>query len=138
MARSEKFRRAFEKFEKAFNKYREIVGSPKLFDALEHEWIVEIATKRFEYTYESLWKVLKEYFRQEGVECSTPLSCFKEAFKAGLIPETDDENFLEMIDKRNQIVHVYDGDQAEKIYKFITAPKTFQALKNVYQKLKQL
>jgi len=54
MERTEKFRRTFEKFEKAFKKFKEIIKSPYLFDFLSKELIVEVATKRFEYTFEAL------------------------------------------------------------------------------------
>jgi len=136
MERSEKFRRTFGKFEKALTKFQEIIESQHLFGFLSRELIVEVATKRFEYTFESMWKVLKEYLRTEGVDCSTPLKCFKESFKAGIISENDEEIFLEIIEKRNLIVHVYDFKQAEAIYEFIRREDVLSAIKYVYQKLK--
>ena len=136
MERGEKFTRTFGKFEKAFSKLREIVESPHLFSFLAQELIIEIITKRFEYTFESLWKSLKEYFRQEGIECTTPLACFKEAFKSGVIDERDEEVFLEMIDKRNQIVHVYDFEEAGKIFEFIKSERVISSVRHVYEKLK--
>jgi len=135
MAKTEKFRRTFEKFEKAFGKYKEIVKSKELFDFLSEELIIEVTTKRFEYTFESLWKVLKEYLRGEGIDAPTPLRCFKEAFKAGLIGETEEAVFIEMIERRNQIVHVYDLEYAREIYKFIKSENTFSAIESLYQKL---
>ncbi|MBU2599094.1 nucleotidyltransferase substrate binding protein, partial [bacterium] len=119
MEGNKKFQRAFEKFEKAFNKYKEVVGSPQLFNFLNEELIVEISTNRFEYTFEILWKTLKEYLKLEGIDCSTPLRCFNEAFKAGLINEKYEGIFIDMIEKRNEIVHIYDLDQAKSIYGFI-------------------
>jgi len=138
MAKTEKYERTFEKFEKAFGKYKEIVKSKELFAFLNHELVVEVTTKRFEYTFESMWKVLKEYLRAEGVECPTPLKCFKEAFKAGLIDENHESVFIEMIEKRNQIVHVYDLEQAERIYKFIKSDNVFSTIETLHKKLKEL
>lgn len=135
MEESEKFRRTFEKFKKAFKKYREIVTSKELFDSLKPEWLVEIATKRFEYTFESLWKTLKEYFRAEGLDCPTPLRCFKEAFRAGFIEEGHEKVFLEMIEKRHQIVHVYDFKKARAIYHFIGSRRVFEAIEGLYKKM---
>ncbi|MFH1548806.1 MAG: HI0074 family nucleotidyltransferase substrate-binding subunit [Candidatus Omnitrophota bacterium] len=135
MARGEKLKRTFEKFEKAFKKFGEITQSQHLFDFLNQDLIVEVTTKRFEYTFESMWKTLKEYLREEGIECSTPLSCFKEAFKAGLIKEQYENLFSEMIEKRNQIVHIYDSLQAENIYEFIKREDIFSAIKSVYTEL---
>lgn len=119
-----------------FGKYKEIIRSKELFDFLNEELIIEIATKRFEYTFESMWKSLKEYMRVEGVDCPTPLRCFKEAFKVGLIAENQENLFIEMIEKRNQIVHVYDLQHAKDIYKFIESDKVFSVIESLYKKLK--
>ena len=136
MEKSEKFRRTFEKFEKALDKFREIIESQHLFDFLSQDLIVEVSTKRFEYTFESMWKVLKEYLREEGFDCPTPLKCFREAFKVGIISEGDESIFLEMIEKRNLIVHIYDFKAAKAIYEFIKRKELVLAIKNVYVKLK--
>ena len=136
MAKTEKFTRTFDKFEKAFLKYKEIVKPKGLFDFLNQELIVEVTTKRFEYTFESLWKSLKEYLRGEGVDCPTPLKSFKESFKSGLIEESHEAVFIELIEKRNQIVHIYDLEQAGEIYKFIKSDKVFSAIESIYEKLK--
>ncbi|MBL7073589.1 MAG: nucleotidyltransferase substrate binding protein [Candidatus Omnitrophica bacterium] len=134
----EKFKRIFEKFEKALEKFKRIIQSKYLSDFLNRDLIIEATTKRFEYTFESMWKTLKEHLREEGVECSTPLKCFKEAFKAGIIDEQHESLFPEMIEKRNLIVHVYDSEQAENIYEFIKREDVFSAIKSVYKQLKRL
>lgn len=136
MEKTEKFRRTFEKFEKAFGKFVEVIRSPYLFDFLNEELIIEIATKRFEYTFESLWKSTKEYLRIEGIICSTPLQSFQESFKRGIIEERYEEVFVEMIDKRNQIVHIYGFEEARNIYDFIKREDVYLAIKSVYEKLK--
>lgn len=138
MAQTEKFKRTFEKFEKAFNKYKEIITSPELFGFLSQDLIVEVLIKRFEYTFESMWQTLKEYFRTEGIDCSTPLKCFKEAFKTGIIEENQQEIFIDMIEKRNQMVHIYDSKRALAVYEFIKSDNVFLAIQTVYNKLKQL
>lgn len=137
MEKSEKYQRRFEKFKKAFAKYKEIVKSRELFEFLNQELIVEVTTKRFEYTFESMWLTLKEYLRNEGLNCPTPLKCFKESFKSGLIDETREDVFIEMIEKRNQIVHVYDLKQAQAIFNFIRSEEVFSAIESLYNKLKK-
>ena len=136
MAQGEKLRRTFEKFEKAFKKFKEITRSQHLFDFLNQDLVVEVATKRFEYTFESMWKTMKEYLREEGIECSTPLQCFKEAFKTGIIDEQHESLFPEMIEKRNRIVHVYDNEAALDIYEFIKRDDIFSAIENVYERIR--
>jgi len=45
---------------------------------LEKEILYEVAAKRFEYTYESLWKLLRLYLLElKGLECNSPMDCFK-------------------------------------------------------------
>ena len=138
MEKDEKFRRTFEKFEKAFKKFEEITRQPALFSFLSEELIIEVTTKRFEYTFESLWKTIKEYLRTEGVIVSTPLQCFKEAFKAGLIDAQYEDLFLEMIDKRNQIVYIYGMEEAKKIYQFIKKDEVYLCIDSIYEKLKKI
>ncbi len=138
MEKDEKFRRTFDKFEKAFKKFEEVITQPSLFSFLNEELIIEIATKRFEYTFESLWKTLKEYLRTEGVIVATPMSCFKESFKAGLIEEKYENVFFEMVEKRNLMVHIYGFDEAKDIYQSIKQEEVYLALKDIYQKLKNL
>jgi len=133
----EKLKRTFKKFEKAFKKFREIVEEKALFDFLNEELIVEVGTKRFEYMYESLWKLLKEYFRTEGIECSTPLRCFKEAFKQGIVDEENEEIVLEMIRKRNEIVHIYDEKIAKDIFNFIKNKKLIKVVEKIHDRMKK-
>jgi len=49
--------------------------------------IVRDATiQRFEYTFEALWKFLKEYLKErEGIVSNSPKSCFRETFSLGFI-----------------------------------------------------
>lgn len=137
MERRQKLQRTFEKFEKAFRKFEEVIKSPYLFEFLSEELIIEISTKRFEYTFESLWRTLKEFLRGEGIICSTPLQCFREAFRRGLIKEEDENVFGEMIEKRNKIIHIYGFEEAKDIYEFIKKDEVWSAFKNVYEKLKE-
>ncbi len=46
--------------------------------------IIRDATiQRFEYTFEALWKFLKEYLKEkEGIISNSPKACFKEIFFA--------------------------------------------------------
>jgi len=40
-----------------------------------------------------------------------------------------------MIEKRNEIVHIYDLDQAKSIYGFIKSDEVFSAIEDVYKKI---
>lgn len=136
MAKDEKLSRTFEKFKKALVKYREIVKSEELPKFLAEEFLVEITTKRFEYVFESMWKVLKERLRLEGIECASPMKCLKEAFKNDFLDRKYETTFVEMVGKRNLIVHVYDEKAAKEICRFIKSEKVCSAIESVYNKLK--
>ncbi len=46
----------------------------------------DASIQRFEYSFESLWKLLKVYLdRYEGLVCNSPKQCFREGLKVGLL-----------------------------------------------------
>jgi nucleotidyltransferase substrate binding protein (TIGR01987 family) len=99
---------------KALNTLKEIVEEP-------YSTIVrDAAIKRFEYSFDIFWKLIKDYLRvQEGIECASPKSCFREAFKVGILSEEETVKFLEMTDNRNLSTHTYDEEAVEEIYQQI-------------------
>lgn len=80
--------------------------------------IVRDATiQRFEYTFEALWKFLKEYLKErEGIISNSPKACFKEIFSSGFLTEEDTVRCLEMTDRRNDTSHTYKEEVAHLIY----------------------
>ena len=82
-------------------KYQDAVRSIKTLEQILKEpfsTIVRDATiQRFEYTFESLWKFLKEYLKEnEGIIANSPKSCFREIFSLGLLKEEEAEKFLSL------------------------------------------
>ncbi len=131
----EKFTRAFGRFKKAYRKFKEVVENPFLPEIFSEEFLIEITTKRFEYTYEALWKTVKEFLRLRGLECNSPKSCFKEAFKEGLISEEYEDTFFYMILLRNRLVYVYDEEMAREIYLKLKEEKFLKAIESVIKNL---
>jgi len=79
--------------------------------------IRDAAIQRFEYTFEALWKFLKEYLKEkEGIISNSPKACFKDIFSLGLLTENETEAFLDMTDKRNDTSHTYKEEIAQLIY----------------------
>ena len=77
----------------------------------------DAAIQRFEYTVEAVWKYAKTYLHEiEGIECYSPKSCIRELHSAGKTNEHETVQFLDIIDDRNQTVHTYHEEVAEKIY----------------------
>jgi len=78
---------------------------------------LDAAIQRFEFTYELSWNLLKKHLYQEGIECHTPRECFSRAFQNGIIE--DEELWLKMIGDRNLSSHLYDEEEAKRIYQQI-------------------
>lgn len=108
----EKFRRGLESLEKSLRKFEEAVTNPLFAETFSLEFQIEILTKRFEYTYEALWKAVKEFLRLRGLECYSPRACFEALFKEGLISEEVAETLFEAILIRNSLVYIYDEEAA--------------------------
>ena len=107
----EKLKPRSETAKKALKTLEEIVDEP-------YSTIVRDASiKRFEYSFDIFWKLIKDYLRvQEGIECASPKSCFREAFKVGILSEEETVKVLEMTDDRNLSTHTYDEEAIEEIY----------------------
>lgn len=102
----------FEQFKEAFSRLKEAVSIKEESD-IKRDAVI----KRFEFTYELLWKTYKKIARFQKLDYFSPKACFQFAFKSGLI---DDEGlFLEIIDARNKTTHVYSQEEAKEIYNFI-------------------
>lgn len=93
--------------------------------------IRDSAIKRFEFTFDLAWKLIKTYLEEEkGVVCRSPKECFREAFRQGIIDY--DEFWLLMTDWRNQAVHTYGEKFADGLYKKLPEIlKYFQALRKI-------
>lgn len=77
----------------------------------------DAAIQRFEYSFESTWKLLKGYLEmQEGIICNSPKGCFREALQNGLLSRAETETCLIMTDDRNLTSHTYLESLAERIY----------------------
>jgi nucleotidyltransferase substrate binding protein (TIGR01987 family) len=95
-------------FEKALNRLEEGVREAK--NDLDKDGVIQ----RFEFTIELLWKALRAILLYQGIECYSPRSCVKEAFKANIIE--DDELILDMIEDRNISSHIYDEEKSEALF----------------------
>ena len=73
----------------------------------------------FEFTHELAGNVMKDYFFYQGASQITgSRDAIRKAFSAGLI--ADGENWLEMIQSRNQSTHTYDKTTALALVERIT------------------
>jgi len=107
----ERLRQRYEDAKRALKTLEEVINEP-------YSLVVRDATiQRFEYTFEAVWKFLREYLRnKEGIICNSPKSCFRETFGLGFLKEEEAAEFLEMTDRRNETSHTYKEEVAQLIY----------------------
>lgn len=120
-------------------KYKDALNSLEtLREILEEPYsvIVRDATiQRFEYTFEALWKFIKEYLNdKEGIICNSPKSCFREMFSLGFLTEEGCMDCLKMTDRRNDTSHTYKEEVAQAIY--IETKRYFSLMKSLLDRLK--
>ena len=129
MASNEEIKNIFNQFKEANKRLNEALCL-KDETAIKRDAVI----KRFEFTFELLWKTFKRIARFEKLECFGPKDAFKIAFKLGLIE--NEELFLELIDARNKTTHVYSEEEAKKIYSFIKE-KAINAFAEAEKKIEQ-
>lgn len=96
-------------FHKALKRLEEVLDQEK------NEFIRDAAIQRFEFTFDLSWKALKAHLEEtQGILCSSPKSCFREAFRQGVI--SYDDFWIVMTDLRNETAHTYSEEKAEEIY----------------------
>jgi len=111
-----------EDFIKAIARLEEAVELPK------NAIVRDSAIQRFEIAFELCWKFLKAYLEEtHNSSCSSPQSCFRAAFKQGVIG--DDPFWIELAKLRNYTVHTYDELLADFVYEQL--PEALQRFREV-------
>ena len=120
---------ALSKLKDAFIKLKE--GTEAAEDELDKDGVIQ----RFEFTFELLWKALKIFLEDSGIEAKTPKESLKRAFKVGWLRE--EQVFLDMLEDRNKTSHIYDKETSEEIFERI---KTIYLLtmENLLERLKMI
>lgn len=79
------------------------------------QYVYDAVIKRFEFTYELAWKLLKAFIEYKGGEdVRFPRDIFKEAYAKGLLE--NGEVWLSMLEDRNLSSHTYSQEKAMEIY----------------------
>lgn len=71
----------------------------------------------FEFTFETVWKLLKHVAEAEGLDAPSPKRALIAAHKLGLIE--DEMLWLDMLRDRNLTSHVYHSDLATSIFEAV-------------------
>ena len=67
----------------------------------------------FEFTFELSWKTLKDYIESKGTVVIAPRDVLKTAFQEKIIE--DGHIWIEMLDARNSVSHLYNDNEAQKV-----------------------
>jgi len=107
-----RWKQRFQNFEKAYQSFGRIISIETPNEA-ERMGLIQ----SFEIVFELSWKTLKDYLSAQGYLEKTPRSVLKVAFRDGIISNGHD--WIEALESRNETVHTYNDDMAEKLDKKI-------------------
>ncbi len=109
MPKDIRWRQRFYNYQKALIQLSKFIEKGEL-NELEKQGII----KAFEYTYELAWKVMKDYYEDQGeVDIQGSRDAIRLAFQRGLIEAGED--WMKMIKSRIASVHTYNLEIAEQI-----------------------
>ena len=104
-----RWKQRFYNYQKALLQLTKFIEKGELSE-LEEQGII----KAFEYTYELAWKVIKDYYEEQGeVSIQGSRDALRLAFQRGLI--ADGDNWMKMIKSRIASVHTYNLEVAQQI-----------------------
>lgn len=89
-------------------------------EELNNEFIISGIIDKFSIQFELGWKMLKSTLSYEGSRASatgSPRGIIKEAY--AVYPFFDGELWLDMLNDRNSMAHIYDGEAARRLVKRI-------------------
>lgn len=117
----------------SIERYREALVD-KSIDLIAREERRDSLIKRFELTYDLLWKYLREYMIvSHGISVDSPRKVFQECLSFSLINEKETADLIDLIEDRNLTTHTYDIDLANQIANDIQ--KHHDAIGTVIQKV---
>jgi nucleotidyltransferase substrate binding protein (TIGR01987 family) len=116
-----RWQQRFSNFRRALAKLRQAVETVSLkktdFDSPIDDLLEEGLIQRFEYTHELAWKVMKDYAEYQGY---TDIRGSRDAIRQALaINIIDDGRWMESIADRNFTSHLYNDNEATRIYEKI-------------------
>ena len=123
-----------DSYHKALARLAEIVGASKkrALNEFERDGLVQ----RFEFTHELSWKLMKAYAEYQGFDgIGGSRDATRKAFEMSLI--SDGQSWMDMIKRRNETSHNYDGSMADDVVDSIIN-RFYPLLADFYQKMNSL
>lgn len=110
---NERLENKFKNLTNALNRLREVLENKDTEFSIKRDSTIQ----RFEFTIELFWKFLKVYMEEMGVNGDSikfPRDILVKSYENGLI--TDEKVWINMMFDRNKTSHIYDEEEANKIY----------------------
>lgn len=107
MVNPKRWKQRYQNFHKAYVLLTDGVSLGS-YDALQEAGLIQT----FQFTFELAWKTMKDYLELAGFDIVSPRDTIKQAFQAGYI--SDGQIWLEALDKRNMMSHMYDQAIAQE------------------------
>lgn len=121
---------SFVSLGQALSRLNAVLSLPDLYTV---DYLQDATIQRFEFCIELYWKVLKKFLAHEKVETTTPRDTIQKAYQFRLID--DEKVWLSMLDDRNLTSHLYQQEEAKKIFQRII---TYWPVMNItYQRLEK-
>jgi len=115
-----RWKQRLDNYQKAVRQLTKFIEKGEL-NELEEQGMI----KAFEYTYELAWKMIKDYYEEQGeVNIQGSRDALRLAFQRGII--RDGDNWMKMIKSRIATVHTYNEEVARQI---------IQDIRNLYFQL---
>lgn len=119
---------------KALNRLAEIVNesSHRRLNDFERDSVI----KRFEFTFECAWRLMKSYAESQGVQ---EVGASRDSIRQALVLHTieDGDSWMGMIKWRNETAHNYDGEVADAAIEEITQ-RFYPLMVEYYHKMNSL
>ena len=132
-AAKKNFKRKLLSFNKALQSLKEIYS---VYLKKPDQKVSQMALiKSFELAFELSWKTLQSFFKSQGyMEVNSPKGIIKEAFNKEIIQ--DGQLWIDMLDARNRLSHIYDENMFKEIIKKISKDY-LREIEKLYQKLEK-
>ncbi len=99
-----RWRQRFEHLQAALKRLQHAV---QVHTQMPGDDLIQIAViKSFEITFELSWKTMKDYLKYNGADVKLPREIIKQAFSDAML--LDGQVWIDMLDDRNLMAHVYD------------------------------
>ncbi|CAK0770039.1 conserved hypothetical protein [Gammaproteobacteria bacterium] len=110
-----RWKQRFNNLQSAYRDLQEAVAAK--VQTPDNKLIQMALIKAFEMTFELSWKTMKDYLNYNGIVVKLPREVIKQAFANDII--IDGQCWIDMLEERNLMVHIYDEARAREVINHI-------------------